>query len=41
MKSLNNLIKALKGDSDCNCANGVAIGQQAPRGGWQGKVTIS
>ena len=45
MKSLNNLINALKGEGECNCANGVAIGKQtaspAAKGGWNGKVTIS
>ena len=45
MKSLSNLINALKADGECNCANGVAIGipgkSQAAKSGWKGKVTIS
>jgi hypothetical protein len=47
MKSLTNLINALKGEGECNCANGVAIGKPgssanpSAKGGWNGRVTIS
>ncbi|MGJ8641921.1 MAG: phosphoglycerate dehydrogenase [Luteolibacter sp.] len=46
MKSLNNLINALKNEGEYNCANGVTIGStpnapSAPKAGWSGKVTIS
>ena len=44
MKSLTNLINALKGEGECNCANGVVIGSaptSKPKAGWSGKVTIS
>ena len=43
MKSLTNLINALKGEGECNCANGVAIGSAASarKAGWSGKVTMS
>ncbi len=46
MKSLTNLINALKGEGECNCANGVVMGKQgsspqSSSGGWKGRVTIS
>jgi D-3-phosphoglycerate dehydrogenase / 2-oxoglutarate reductase len=46
MKSLTNLINALKGEGECNCANGVTVGKeaavgQAPKDGWKGVVTLS
>lgn len=45
MKSLTNLINALKGEGECNCANGMTIGAKSSNsssvGVWKGKVTIS